>query len=233
MLFAVGFDRNAGESKSDVYVNGLENTLRVISKRIRRFLYISSSSVYGQIGGETVDETSACEPRTEGGRICLQAEAVVGRFFPPTSAFGKIADPTANILRCAGLYGPGRLLRRISQLRDREPIAGSPLAFLNLVHIDDAVSAVIGCEQHGKPGATYLVSAGESLTRRNYYETLGMDCRCEAAGVYRAGRQHKFVGKVLLECATAAGTAHADSVSDRGSRLATRLECQAANLSNG
>lgn len=161
VLFAVGYDRNAEPSKAAVYVDGLGNVLRAMSGRGQRFIHISSTSVYGQQAGEWVDEHSPCEPVSEGGQICLQAEESLRRF-----------SEEANILRLAGIYGPGRLLRRASQLKSQEPIGGNPNAFLNLIHVDDASTAVLACEQHGTSAATYLVSDNHPQTRRAYYETL-------------------------------------------------------------
>ena len=73
MLYAVGFDRTSGATKREVYVNGLEPLLAVLSPRVRRWVYVSSTSVYGQSAGEWVDESSPCEPQEENGRICLDA----------------------------------------------------------------------------------------------------------------------------------------------------------------
>src|SRR5262245_35823278 len=76
-LYAVGFDRDSGKSIREVYVCGLENLLNRDAGKIRRFLYISSSSVYGQNSGEWVDESSDCRPESENGRVCLEAEQVL------------------------------------------------------------------------------------------------------------------------------------------------------------
>eukprot|EP00913_Durusdinium_trenchii_P028411 g26639.t1 len=172
VLYAVGYDRGGEPTKAEVYIEGLDNVLTALGGKCGRFVYISSTSVYGQNEGEQVDEDSECTPTTEGGRICLDAEAVVWRHFREGANSASKKPPAANVLRCAGLYGPGRLLRRVEQLQSAEPIGGNPEAYLNLIHIDDAAAAVSACENYGEPDATYLVCDGESLTRREYYETL-------------------------------------------------------------
>lgn len=169
VLYAVGYDRSAEPSKADVYVNGLQNVLNALNGNFERLIYISSTSVYGQSHGEIVDEESACEPTTDSGRICINAEQVLRQSIP---AGDDEATPGLWVLRCAGLYGPGRLLRRAGQLRSREPLGGNPLAYLNLIHIDDAVAAVEACDNHSGNGATVLVCDGEWLARRDYYSTL-------------------------------------------------------------
>lgn len=170
VLYAVGFDRSAGRTQREVSVGGLENALRVISPRVGRLIYTSSTSVYGQRDGEWIDESSPCEPTRPNGRVCLEAEQTVWRDFPAGSR--EAAGRRANVLRLAGLYGLGRLLRRIEALRSGEPLSGNPEAYLNLIHVDDAVQAVLACESRHVAPATCLVCDDRPATRREYFETL-------------------------------------------------------------
>ena len=107
-----------------------------LPRSVTRFVYASSTGVYGQTDGEWVDETSPTCPQHESGRVCLEAENRVLRW-------AKTIDCSASaiVLRFAGLYGPGRTVRRRSILERGEPIPGDPQKFLNLIHIDDAAQA--------------------------------------------------------------------------------------------
>jgi nucleoside-diphosphate-sugar epimerase len=171
VLFAVGFDRASGRSQREVYVDGLRNVLNQTSSQCERFVYVSSSSVYGQTAGEWVDEASTCEPMQPGGQCCLAAEALVKEFFPATSET-PARSPRASILRLSGIYGPGRLLSRIESLRAGEPLSGQGEAWLNLIHVEDAVSAVLACEQRGRHGETYLITDDRPIPREEYYRQL-------------------------------------------------------------
>jgi nucleoside-diphosphate-sugar epimerase len=157
----VGLDHQSGKSQRDVYVDGLANVVEQLAGKVRRWIYISSTSVYGQDGGELVDESSACVPQSPNGQVCLEAEQLL-----------KSRVPQANILRLAGIYGPGRLVARIEALRAGTAPEGNPDAWLNLVHVTDAVAAVLACEHRGEPGATYLVADGHPCRRRDYYFLL-------------------------------------------------------------
>lgn len=161
VLYAVGFDRTSGVNKRAVYVEGLNNVLSEVRATCGRFLYVSSTSVYGQDAGEFVDESSPTTPSEENGRICCDAEAVARQL-----------RPDAIILRLAGIYGPGRLLARVEQLRRGERLSGNPEAWLNLIHVEDAVRAVLAAESHGVLGETYLVCDDRPLRRREYYSSL-------------------------------------------------------------
>jgi len=171
VLFAVGFDRTSGRSQREVYVDGLRNVLNQVASRCERFIYISSSSVYGQSAGEWVDETSRCEPVQPGGQCCLAAEALVREFFPSTNQTAT-QRPCANVLRLSGIYGPDRLLSRIESLRAGEPLSGRGQAWLNLIHVDDAVAAVLAGEQRGHRGETYLITDDQPIRREEYYGQL-------------------------------------------------------------
>src|SRR5262245_19710432 len=58
VLYAVGLDRTSGTAMAAVYVDGLANVLDAMPKP-ERFLYVSSTSVYGQADGRWVDENAA------------------------------------------------------------------------------------------------------------------------------------------------------------------------------
>ncbi|MBI3860951.1 MAG: SDR family oxidoreductase [Planctomycetia bacterium] len=161
LLYAVGLDRSTGQSQRDVSVGGLANVLPRVAGRVRRAIYISSTSVYGQDGGEWVDESSECRPESDNGKVCLEAEGVF-----------RVAFPAGNILRLAGIYGPGRLVARIEALRAGKALEGNPDAWLNLIHVDDAVAAVLACERRGADGATYVVADNKPCPRREYYSVL-------------------------------------------------------------
>ncbi|MCS6863903.1 MAG: SDR family oxidoreductase [Gemmataceae bacterium] len=161
VLYAVGLDRSAGHSMRDVYVRGLAHVLETLPKP-ERFIYISSTSVYGQTDGSWVDETSPTEPRESSGQVVLEAEQLV-----------RCQHPDAIILRLAGIYGPHRLLRQQAIVRS-EPLVGDAEKWLNLIHVDDAVQAVLVAEQNAQPGQFFNVADGTPVTRREFYTYLGL-----------------------------------------------------------
>jgi nucleoside-diphosphate-sugar epimerase len=165
VFWGVGYDRTSGRTQHEVYVDGLRSLLDVMVRRALQFLYVSSSSVYGQQGGEWVDEDSLCEPTQPGGQCCLAAEELVLERYAASAG-------TASILRLSGIYGPQRLLSRAEALKKQTPITGSPDAWLNLIHVDDAATAVIASQQHGLPGARYLITDHEPIRRATYYQHL-------------------------------------------------------------
>lgn len=143
----------------EVYVNGLAHVLDRLPPP-DRFIYISSTSVYGQSDGNWVDETSPTAPLEEAGAVILEAERLL-----------RAKLPQAIVLRFAGMYGPDRLLRKQPILKG-EPLTGDADKWLNLIHINDGVDAVLATEANGVPGETFLIADDEPATRRNFYMLL-------------------------------------------------------------
>jgi nucleoside-diphosphate-sugar epimerase len=156
VLYAVGFDRSSGRSMRDIYVEGLANALRAI-RSPGPVIFVSSTGVYGQTEGGWVSEESPTEPLEPSGKVVLEAEGTL-----------RALRPDAVVLRFAGIYGPGRVLRQ-QALRGGEPLVGDAEKWLNLVHVEDGVAAVLAAEQRGRPGETYLIADDEPVRRRDFY----------------------------------------------------------------
>jgi nucleoside-diphosphate-sugar epimerase len=159
VLYAIGLDRSAGKSMREVYLGGLTNVLDALSAP-RRFIYVSSTSVYGQSSGEWVDEDSATEPADENGRIVLECERLLHSRLP-----------SAIILRFAGIYGPGRMIKRVA-IEKGEPLAVDADKVINLIHVEDGARAVIAAVERGRPGSAYNVADGQAVTRREFYTEM-------------------------------------------------------------
>jgi nucleoside-diphosphate-sugar epimerase len=159
VLYAIGFDRASGASMRQVYVDGLASVLDHLH-RPERFIYVSSSSVYGQTDGGWVDEDSPTEPLEESGRIVQGAERLL-----------RERLPEAIVLRFSGIYGPGRLLRR-KTLEAGEPVVGDPDKWLNLIHVEDGADAVLAAEAHAQPGRIYNICDDTPVRRRDFYVEL-------------------------------------------------------------
>lgn len=156
ILYAVGMDRSSGRSFREVYVDGLRQVLTTLPRE-GRLIYVSSTSVYGQCHGELVDENSPTEPIEESGQIILEAEHLL-----------RTLRPSAILLRFAGIYGPDRVLRR-SALLAGQPLIGDADKWLNLIHVDDGVQAVLLAETRAAAGELYIVSDNHPVRRRDFY----------------------------------------------------------------
>lgn len=144
------------------YVDGPRNLLEALSSRgddVRRFFFTSSTGVYGQSGGEWVDENSSTEPATFSGRRLLEGERVVldGPF-------------PATVLRLAGIYGPGRThsIERVIEA----PGNDGPPVYTNRIHRDDCAGALRHLMSLQEPEQLYIGVDHEPAERRAVAEWL-------------------------------------------------------------
>ena len=168
VLHAVGFDRASGDGRREVAAGGAANVLDSPAGGAARYVYISTTGVYGQTRGEFVDERSETDPDSEGGRANLAAERRVAARFAG-------APHAAVLLRPSGIYGPGRVMRTAPQVRSGEPVRGAADAWLNLVHVEDLADAVARAADAPAPAGLYVVSDDRPLTRRDYYSLLAAE----------------------------------------------------------
>ncbi|HVK08205.1 MAG TPA: SDR family oxidoreductase [Gemmataceae bacterium] len=159
VLYAVGLDRSAGKGMREVYVGGLTSVIDALPAP-RRFIHVSSTSVYGQTDGGWVDESSPTEPTEESGRIVLECEQLL---------LSRL--PHATVLRFAGIYGPGRVIRRAA-VEKGEPLAADPDGWLNLIHVEDGASAVVAAADRAVEGQTINVADDRPVSRREFYTTM-------------------------------------------------------------
>lgn len=122
------------------------------------FAFTGSVSVYGQTDGGWVDESAPVDQCGPGGDLLLEAEAVVRNEFPK--------DVVRGTCRLSGIYGPGRHLLLNRLLDGSESIPGIPGTWLNLIHRDDAVRALIALPRSvGESPFCYNLSDGNPATR--------------------------------------------------------------------
>ncbi|HET8816619.1 MAG TPA: NAD(P)H-binding protein [Pseudidiomarina sp.] len=131
-----------------------------------RLLYISSTGVYSERDGEWITEQTPSQPDTDSGQMLLQAEQVI-----------QSAAATVSILRCSGIYGPGRIyLQR--QISAGEAVINP--VYNNRIHADDVAGFIHYLLQHPEQQESlYLVSDDEPVWQETLYlwyaEQLGVD----------------------------------------------------------
>ena len=115
------------------YVDGVSALLEVLEARAeppRRVFFVSSTSVYGERGGEWIDETAPLAPRGFAGESLAAGERRM------------LASPIpATVVRFAGIYGPGRGWM-IERARAGASCAGDPPKFTNRIHRDDCAGVL-------------------------------------------------------------------------------------------
>jgi nucleoside-diphosphate-sugar epimerase len=173
-----------------LYFEGAKRLLRAFP--MATLLFTSSTSVYAQNDGSTVDESSPAEPRHGKGQILRETEDLV-------LAAGGIA------LRLGGIHGPGRSALVTRFLRG-ETTAGAPERFINQVHRDDIATALMllaqGREEHR--GEIFNVVGDRPITVDEAEKWLAMRLKKRvpaptgAASVGKRGQSNKAVSNRKL-----------------------------------
>ena len=140
-----------------VYLDGIRHL--TAHARPGRLIFTSSTSVYGQTDGSIVSEESPAAPESETGRILLETERIA-------LANGGI------VARLAGLYGPGRSVVLERFLSGTAVIEEEGARYLNQVHRDDVVSALVFLLTAGEAAGIYNVCDDRPMTQLECYEWL-------------------------------------------------------------
>ena len=137
----------------------LVEALLELKMPLKRFVFVSSLSVYGAIREqqpyEEIRETDNPQPNTEYGRSKLAAEQFLDSL---------TADFPYVILRPTGVYGPREkdyfiMAKSIKQHSDFA--VGYKRQDITFVYVSDVVQAVFLAAEKGKTGRKYFLSDGE------------------------------------------------------------------------
>lgn len=149
-----------------VYLQGARNLLtRLEQTPPAKFVYTSSSGVYGQNDGSLVDETAPTEPAAETSRVLVETERVL-------LAAARERNFPAVVLRVAGIYGPGRSWWLSQFLAGEARMEGEGGRTMNMIHRDDVAGCIIAALEHGTPGEVYNATDNEPVTQREFLAWL-------------------------------------------------------------
>lgn len=115
----------------------------------KRFVYISTTGVYGDCGGRVVTETTPVNPSNTRTMRRVAAESQLVEW-------AAANDCELVVLRTPGIYGPGRL--GIERIRAGMPVLTEADANpANRIHVDDLASCCIAALSNEVSGGVYNV----------------------------------------------------------------------------
>lgn len=154
-----------GEDYTSTYLNTANKVLATLhnAPSLKQIIYTSSTSVYGDWGGDWVDETGSCTPENEAGNILLQTENTL---LQCRSTALKVC-----IFRLGEIYGPHRnIVDRLKRMQNT-PLPGNGETYTNLIHIEDIVLALNFALSHQLDGI-YNLCNDFHLQRKEFYNQL-------------------------------------------------------------
>jgi len=153
-----------GEGRDDLRTAHLIAALTKARIIPQRFVYISTSGVYGDCAGARITEARPRRGRTPRARRRIAAEDRLRQW-------AKRYGVKLSILRAPGIYADTRLpLDRLKQgtpaLRAEEDV------FTNHIHADDLARAAMAAAFRGKPNRAYNVSDDTEMQMGEWFDVV-------------------------------------------------------------
>jgi nucleoside-diphosphate-sugar epimerase len=141
------------------------NLLSVLSQgEIQRFVYVSTSGVYGDCGGERVSETRPLKPASMRSKLRADAERQIRNW-------ARRRGVNASILRVPGIYAEDRL--PVERLKLGTPcIADSEDSHTNHIHADDLARIIVAALHGASPCRIYHASDDSQLKMGEYFDAV-------------------------------------------------------------
>ncbi len=131
---------------------------------VRRFVYVSTTGVYGDVRGARVSESRPVAPATARAQRRVDAEQVL-------RAWACASGVRLSILRAPGIYGGDRA----GGLRERL-LRGTPVlvreddVYSNHIHADDLARACVAALYRAAPQRVFNISDNSELRVGDYYD---------------------------------------------------------------
>ena len=168
------------------------NLLRILaqgSNIVRRFIYISTTGVYGNHQGSKVSETTPVSPQSERAQRRVDAERTL-RLWAPAHGVAL------TILRVPGIYAADRL--PIDRLKAKTPaLLPDEDAYSNHIHSDDLARLVCAAIYHGKPQRIINACDGGETKMGDYFDEVADTFGLERPARLPGSELQKIVSPML------------------------------------
>ena len=155
----------SSESIADVR---LERLLGELEPAPQRFVYISTTGVYGNCNGAFVDEETNVNPESDRAARRVAAEDYL-------LSWGASHECEVVVLRVPGIYGPERL--GVERLREGATvIAENDTGPGNRIHVDDLVTCCNAALSQNAPAGVYNVGDGDHRSSTWFSRELARQC---------------------------------------------------------
>ena len=130
----------------------------------QRLVYISTTGVYGDCVGASIDETRNVKPTTDRAVRRVHAELLLRQW-------GTRTGVKVSILRAPGIYAADRL--PIERLNKATPaLIGADDVFTNHIHAQDLARAALAAALGGLPNRIYNVVDDTALKMGDYFDLV-------------------------------------------------------------
>jgi dihydroflavonol-4-reductase len=170
-IYKVGIPKSQRDEMYETNVRGTERVLdAAMQAAVPKILYVSTVNVFGNTGGDTVDESYQ---RPEDGYLSYYDET---KYEAHQVALDRIAKGApVVIVQPGGVYGPedhSEIGNLIDQFRSGKlPLVPFPDLGFNLVHVEDVADGCLLALDRGEVGESYVLG-GEISTMKGMLEKV-------------------------------------------------------------
>lgn len=157
----------AGREQNLLIINNLLNACK--EARVARLVHCSTAAVYGRVSSEPITEKNNCFPISEYGVVKLQTEQLIVNatnnnfetvILRPTSVYGVGGDPLKKMI--TNLVRGNKLKNYFRSCLFRE-------RSMNLIHVDNVVSAILFLAQHPSRWSGDIFNVSEDDDPKNNF----------------------------------------------------------------
>lgn len=161
----MGSMQGGDEALRKLHVEGTRNVLAALrNSKLKRFVYESSTAVYGQMDGDWLDESAPRTPTSNMGKLRVEAENLY------LHAHAEAGFPVV-ILRPSSIYRPeGVINKKIKE--GTYTLASDPDKLMNHIYIEDFVDILHLAMTKGRTGEAYNVSDDGPKRSIDYMNTI-------------------------------------------------------------
>jgi len=153
-----------GEGRDDPRTRKLIAALTAARSIPRRFVYISTSGVYGDCAGTRIDERRPRRAQTPRAQRRVAAEDRL-------RAWAARYHVQLSILRAPGIYSSTRL--PLERIRQASPVLVSDEdVYTNHIHADDLARATVAALFHGLPNRAYNVNDDAEMKMGAWFDAV-------------------------------------------------------------
>lgn len=156
----------------------------------RSLIYVSTTGVYGDCAGASIDETRCLNPESSRAGRRVDAERVL-------RAWGLRNGVAVSILRAPGIYAADRL--PVERLQRGTPaLVADDDVYTNHIHADDLATACIAALRRGRANRAYNVVDDSDLKMAEYFDLVARAFDLPAAPRLSRAEAEKLLSPVQM-----------------------------------
>ncbi len=188
VFYLASADASTPSAYHNAYCLGLSNLLAKLSCQPKRIFFSSSTSVYGQVDEEWVNEDSMTQPLDFKGETLLAAENLL-----------RASGFPYCVIRFAGIYGSGRT-RLIQAVAQAQATLSAKPVYTNRIHLADCAAVLMHLMNKTTLAPLYLAVDSEPVAKNEVLTWLATQLNVQLRSVEEAVSTQELTLRANKRC---------------------------------